>query len=396
MDPLTATTRRGPRGRLDPTVGKARAMVGGLLGLKTTGRNRPVDNPPLVLVGCSGGPDSLALAAVCAFFARRGEVRVGAVVVDHQMQAGSDDVARSTAGQLRALGLDPVVVRTVDLEHDGAGPEAAARAARFAALEAAAHEMGAWHVLLGHTLDDQAESVLLGLARGSGTRSLAGMRERRGMYLRPFLGLRRDETLAICDALELTPWHDPANQDPAYLRVRVRNVVIPHLTAELGPGIAESLARSANILGHDADFLDELAGIEYEKLAIRGGAGKTAASAAGSVGTGAENRAGDSLGDTAGDTGEDAGCAEIMLPEEALRGLAPALKMRVLALAVVELGGTQPSLERLAAAEKLLARKGSAGPVQLAGKVSVFRISRNQGVPHDGPGYGKLVLRRST
>ncbi|MGO2541681.1 MAG: tRNA lysidine(34) synthetase TilS [Specibacter sp.] len=368
MDPSTASpasTPRGPRGRLDPTVGKARAMVGGLMGLKTTGRNRPVDNPPLVLVGCSGGPDSLALAAVCAFFARRGEVRVGAVVVDHQMQAGSADVARSTAAALRGLGLDPVVVRTVDLAHDGAGPEAAARAARFAALEAAAHEMGARHVLLGHTLDDQAESVLLGLARGSGTRSLAGMRERRGMYLRPFLGLHRDETLAICAALDLAPWHDPANQDPAYLRVRVRNVVIPHLNAELGPGIAESLARSANILGHDADFLDELAGVEYEKLAVRAPA-------------------------------ENGRTEEILLSEDGLRGLAPALKMRVLALAVVELGGAQPSLERLAAAEKLLARTGSAGPVQLAGKVSVFRISRNQGVPHDGPGYGKLVLRRST
>lgn len=370
-----ATTGPRARGRLDPTVGKARAMVGDLLGLKTTGKNRAVEHPPLILVGCSGGPDSLALAAVCAFFATRGEVRVGAVVVDHQMQDGSAEVAQATAAQLREMGLAPVLVRSVDLEHDGVGPEAAARAARFGALEATAHQVGATFVLLGHTMDDQAESVLLGLARGSGTRSLAGMRARRGIYLRPFLSLRRDETLAICQALGLVPWHDPANQDPAYLRVRVRNNVIPHLRAELGPGMVESLARSANILGHDADFLDELAAAEYEKLADRN-VGKN-------VVNGTENGA------------VSVGSDEIALAEDALRGLAPALRMRVLALAAVELGGVQPSLERLSAAENLLARKGSAGPVQLAGKVSAWRISRNHSVPHDGLGYGKLVLRRS-
>lgn len=351
-------------GRLDPTVGKARGMVGALLGLKTTGRRVVVENPPLILVGCSGGPDSLALAAVAAFFAGRGEVRVGAVVVDHQMQDGSAEVAQATAAKLLDMGLHPVVVRTVKLMDDGVGPEAAARAARFGALESAALELGAESVLLGHTLDDQAESVLLGLARGSGTRSLAGMRERRGMYLRPFLGLRRDETLAICEALDLDPWHDPANQDPAYLRVRVRNSVIPFLSAELGPGVAASLARSAAILGHDADFLDELAAAEFAALAGRGA-----------------------------DAG---GAPQITLPEKELGGLAPALRMRVLALAAVELGGVQPSLERLASAERLLARTGSAGPVQLAGKVSAWRIPREQRGPQGEPGYGKLVFKRSS
>ena len=365
---MGAPEHRLPRRRLDPTVGKARAMVGALLGLKTTGKNRVVENPPLILVGCSGGPDSLALAAVCAFFARRGEVRVGAVVVDHQMQDGSAEVAQATAAHLRELGLEPVLVRTVDLAHDGAGPEAAARAARFGALDAAARELGAAHVLLGHTLDDQAESVLLGLARGSGTRSLAGMRERRGIYLRPFLGLRRAETLAICEALALAPWHDPSNRDPAYLRVRVRNQVLPFLHDELGPGIAESLARSASILGQDADLLDELAAAEYEKMAERG----------------------PEDGREKGDLGQ------IWLAENALRGLAPALRMRVLALAAVELGGVQPSLERLGAAEKLLAREGSAGPVELAGKVSAYRQPRNTSGPHDAASYGKLVFRRST
>jgi tRNA(Ile)-lysidine synthase len=353
-----------PRRRLDPTVGKARTMVGGLLGLSTTGKHRPVENPPLVLVGCSGGPDSLALAAVAAFFATRGEVRVGAVVVDHQMLPGSAGVAARTAEQLRGLGLDPVQVRTVDVEHDGGGPEAAARAARFAALDAAARELGAETVLLGHTMDDQAESVLLGLARGSGTRSLAGMRERRGLYARPFLKLRRAETLAVCQALELQPWHDPANSDEAYLRVRVRHNVLPFLAAELGPGVTESLARTAGILGHDADFLDGLAGQEFARIA--------------------------QLGPDAGD-----GPAEVTLPEDELRGLPPALRTRVLARAVVVLGGCQPSQERLGAAEALLERRGSAGPVQLAGKVSAWRTSRSVAVPHEGRGYGKLVFRRT-
>jgi tRNA(Ile)-lysidine synthase len=354
-----------PRGRLDPTVGKARKLVAGLLGLTTTGRRHPVDNPPLVLVGCSGGPDSLALAAVTAFFATRGEIRVGAIVVDHQMQPGSAEVAQRTALQLRALGLDPVQVRTVDLHDGGDGPEAAARAARFAALDASARDLGARAVLLGHTLDDQAESVLLGLARGSGTRSLSAMRERRGLYARPFLTLRRDETLAICDALELEPWHDPANRDDAYLRVRVRHHVLPFLAAELGPGIVESLARSAAILGPDADYLDEVAGVEYARIA------EPSAPSGSTV------------------------PAEIRLGENELAGLAPALRMRVLALAAVELGGVQPSQERLLAAAALLERKGSAGPVQMAGKVSAYRISRSQAVPHGGAAYGKLVLRRS-
>lgn len=362
--PAATTGITRARGRLDPTVGKARKLVAELLDLSTTGKHHPVQNPPLILVGCSGGPDSLALAAVMAFFPTRGEIRVGAVVVDHQMQPGSAEVAENTAAQLRSLGLDPVQVRSVDVKNDGVGPEAAARAARFGALDAAARELGAQTVLLGHTLDDQAESVLLGLARGSGTKSLSGMRQRRDIYVRPFLELRRAETLAICEALDLDPWHDPENSNDAYLRVRVRGTVLPFLREELGAGVSESLARSATILGHDADFLDSLAEAEFVRIAeiFPGG---------------------------------DAPIAEVHLSEDALRQLAPALKMRVLARAVVVLGGYQPSYERLAGAQALLARKGSAGPVQMAGKVSAYRLSRSQSVPQDRPAYGKLVFRRS-
>lgn len=323
---------------------------------------------PLVLVACSGGPDSLALAAVAAFFARRGQLRVGAVVVDHRLQEGSAQVAEATAGVLRGLGLAPVEISTATVFHEGVGPEAAARYARYIALDEAAARSGARTVLLGHTLDDQAESVLLGLARGSGTRSLAGMPERRGIYVRPFLGLRRAETLAICAAEGLDPWHDPTNADPSFTRSRVRARVLPFLEDELGPGIAQSLYRSARILAQDADYLDQLAAAEYQRLA--------------------EFETGDDPGaGTAGPT-------EVRLPEEALRALPPSLRQRVVALAVVGLGGEQPSFERLLAAEALLARRGSAGPVQLAGKVSAYRQPRNRSGPQDRSSYGKLVFRR--
>jgi tRNA(Ile)-lysidine synthase len=121
--------------------------------------------------------------------------------------------------------------------------------------------------LLGHTLDDQAESVLLGLARGSGARSLAGMADRSGRYLRPLLGVQRAQTVAACAALGLRPWEDPQNSDPAYARVRVRHRVLPALEAELGPGVAQALARTARQLRADADVLDGLAAAAARQLA---------------------------------------------------------------------------------------------------------------------------------
>ncbi len=327
--------------------------------------------PARVLVACSGGPDSLALAAAAGYFARRGHVdgqpvSVGAVVVDHQLQPGSAAVASATAEKLTELGLSPVTVRAVEVATIGVGPEAAAREARHAALYAAAEEAGAGAILLGHTLDDQAEQVLLGLARGSGTRSLAGMRPARGRLLRPFLGLRRADTLAICAEEGLDPWHDPSNTDPAYARSRTRTEVLPLLEEKLGPGVAESLARTAAILQHDADYLDVLADDAFAGLQERSG-------------------------------------AEISLPENALRELAPALRFRVIAKAAAAVGGQQPSYRRLLAAEALLRREGSAGPVELPGGVSVYRLSLAQlqagaaaagaGVQREGAGCGKLVFR---
>jgi len=327
--------------------------------------------PARVLVACSGGPDSLALAAVAAYFARRGHVdghpvTVGAVVVDHQLQPGSADVAAAAAAALRELGLAPVQVRTVDVAPTGMGPEAAARDARHAALEACADGTGASAILLGHTLDDQAEQVLLGLARGSGTRSLAGMRPVRGRLLRPFLGLRRAETLEICSVEGLDPWHDPSNEDPSFARSRTRVEVLPMLEEKLGPGVAESLARTASILQLDADYLEDVASDTFARLRERTG-------------------------------------TELSLPEAALRELAPALRFRVIAKAAAAVGGQQPSYQRLLAAEALLRRQGSAGPVELPGGVSVYRLSLAQlseagqsgagGVPREGARCGKLVFR---
>jgi tRNA(Ile)-lysidine synthase len=213
---------------------------------------------PLVLVACSGGPDSLALAAATAFVAPRLGLRAGAVIVDHQLQPGSAQVAATAAHACRELGLDPVEVVAVHVRAPGDaqdGPEAPARAARYLALDDAADRLGAAAVLLGHTLDDQAESVLLGLLRGSGARSLAGMAARRGRYRRPLLELRRTTTAAACAEQALHPWPDPHNEDPSYSRVRARRL-LADLAADLGPGASAGLARSADLLRADADALD--------------------------------------------------------------------------------------------------------------------------------------------
>ena len=221
----------------------------------------------LVLAAVSGGADSLALASALAF-ERPGS---GAVVVDHRLQAGSAQVADRAAQLCRGLGLsatvltgsdpseqDPVGQDPVGQAQAGQGPEGRARTLRYALLEQAARNQGAVAVLLGHTLDDQAETVLLGLARGAGARSLSGMAPVRGRWRRPLLGLRRAQTRQACVEAGLTPWEDPHNQDPAYARVRVRTEVLPGLELALGPGIAEALARTAGQLREDADALDAL------------------------------------------------------------------------------------------------------------------------------------------
>lgn len=238
------------RPSLDPAVAEIRRAVRAALA--------EIDGS--VIVGLSGGPDSLALAAAVAFEAPKAGLTAAAVVVDHGLQGGSAEVAARAAAAAETLGLPARVVR-VEVGREG-GPEAAARAARRAALRAAADETGASAILVGHTLDDQAETVLLGLARGSGATSLAGMvpaREDDGVvWLRPLLAVRRATTRAACDADGLVPWDDPHNLDRRFLRVRVRQDVLPLLETELGPGVADALARTAEQLREDADAFAEM------------------------------------------------------------------------------------------------------------------------------------------
>lgn len=227
----------------------------------------PLEPGAVVLVACSGGPDSLALLAATVFEARRPAVRVVGVTVDHGLQDGSARQAARTVEQMAALGADETVTVTVTVEDPhGLGPEAAARRARYAALDQVADHVGAAVVLLGHTRDDQAETVLLGLTRGSGGRSLAGMRRAFDRYRRPLLDMGRDDTVTACQVEGIAFWDDPHNSDPGYARVRVRTRVLPVLEEELGPGVAAALARTADQLRADMTLLDDVAEAAYAEV----------------------------------------------------------------------------------------------------------------------------------
>ncbi len=244
----------------DPAVAQVRSCV----------RRCLADLEPgdLVLAACSGGADSLALAAALAHEAPRLTLRGGGVTVDHGLQAGSAGRAAQVAAVLGRFGLDPVhqVSVTVPAGPGSGGPEAAARTARYDALEQVAEQSGAAAVLLGHSRDDQAETVLLGLARGAGGRALAGMPAQRGRFRRPLLGLARATLRQACAAQGLQPWDDPHNTDLAYARARVRHQALPALEEALGPGVAAALARSAAQLSADCDALDAIAAAEAWRI----------------------------------------------------------------------------------------------------------------------------------
>ncbi len=207
-----------------------------------------------VLVAVSGGADSLALAQAVALTGRPAAVGI----IDHALQQDSADVAARASRECARLGLSPVIIERVDATAKGAGPEAAARDARRSALEGIADRVGAAAILLAHTRDDQAETVLLRLARGSGARSLAAMAPVTGRWRRPLLDLPREVVRA--SAVGLDTWEDPHNDDPAFARTRVRHGALPALVEALGPDVVSGLARSARLLGDDADALDGLAG----------------------------------------------------------------------------------------------------------------------------------------
>ncbi len=212
-----------------------------------------------VLVACSGGADSLALLAATIFEARKRGIRVIGVTVDHGLQEGSDAHASDVVRQMAELGADETASVRVTVDPRGDGIEGAARRARYEVLEQLREHFGASVVLLGHTRDDQAETVLMGIARGSGPRAMAGMRRRFDHYARPLLDVTRDDTVTACQVEGIEAWDDPHNSDPGFTRVRVRQTVLPLLEVELGPGVAANLARTADQVRDDVELLDALA-----------------------------------------------------------------------------------------------------------------------------------------
>lgn len=234
---------------------------------------------PRILVGVSGGADSLALLATTCWVGQRMGLATTALIVDHGLQDDSASVAERAAAQAERLGADVDIVRIrVDLSAPG-GLENAARNARHQALGEAVERHDALAVLLGHTLDDQAEQVLMGLARGGGPRALAGIPRARGPILRPFLGtgrdertaLRRTDTEEICRLLEIDWWDDPMNEDTEMLRPRLRHRAMPLLREILGEQIDENLARTSDLVREDADHLDEEAAAALPGLERDGG-----------------------------------------------------------------------------------------------------------------------------
>ena len=219
-----------------------------------------------ILIAVSGGADSLALAAALYLESQELAINLIPIIIDHGLQSGSDLIAENAAQRLREIGFHQVDIRKVAVEITD-GVEASARRARYQAFDQALQEFNAHSIFLGHTLNDQAETVLLGLARGSGTRSLSGMASESAdrKYLRPLLGVSRDVTVESCREQGIEFWSDPHNENEDFTRVRVRKNILPRLESELGPGIIESLARSAKILREDADALDQLAA-DYRRV----------------------------------------------------------------------------------------------------------------------------------
>jgi tRNA(Ile)-lysidine synthase len=287
-----------------------------------------------ILVAVSGGADSLALAAAVLAESKEFLLSAIAVTIDHQLQVGSGEQAAKVSLQLKELGYIEVISEKVNVDLTS-GLESGARAARYEALHKIAELRKANQIYLGHTLDDQAETVLLGLARGSGARSLSGMASVNGKIIRPMLSLTRKLSEQVCIDLGLTIWNDPHNLNLEFSRVRVRTQVLPLMEEAIGPGIAEALARTASLLRDDADALDELA--------------------------------------TAAITGHDLASMEIAH----LASLSKAVRTRVLRSAIYAQGAPKGSIsaDHVSAVEALVSSWHGQGEVSLPGGVKVARIS---------------------
>ena len=281
------------------------------------------------LVAVSGGADSLALAHALVIEAQPLALNPIAVTVDHQLQDGSAAQAVKVSEQLKGLGYGQVIIKKVVVTTES-GLESGARVARFQALMESVEETKAVKVFLGHTRDDQAETVLLGLARGSGARSLSAMATENGIYLRPLLTITREETEAACLEAGIEFWNDPHNLNTEFTRVKVRLEVIPYLEAHLDPGISRALVRTASLLRDDADALDEWAEREATDLDC-----------------------------------------------ERLATLPKAIRTRIIRKAALAAGATpgQLTYEQVGAIDALVSAWKGQGAVSLAGGVKVERIS---------------------
>jgi len=287
-----------------------------------------------VLIGVSGGADSLALALATYQEAAHHSVEVVALIIDHGLQNGSDRISQDAAENLNKIGIINIEIVRIHVEIVD-GLEASARRARYAAFEAAIVKHSPDYFFLAHTKNDQAENVLLGLARGSGTRSLSGMADENGIYIRPILHVDRSTTEEVCRENDLTPWIDPQNSDESYTRVRARRNVLPILESNLGPGVVDALARSAKILREDADALDQYAD-DFLKMT----------------------------------SSED-------LDTELLGKLPKAVRSRVLRRVILAAGAPSGSItaDHVAAVEALVTAWHGQGEVSLPGGVKVGRIS---------------------
>jgi len=291
-----------------------------------------------VVVACSGGADSLALLSAAVFEGHKEALRIVGVTVDHGLQEGSAERAAAVSDQMRTLGVDESAVATVTVDAPQMGPEAAAREARYSVLGELAERFGAAVVLLGHTLDDQAETVLLGLTRGSGARSLAGMRPGFDRFRRPLLHVTCTDTETACTVEGIEWWTDPHNSDPRFTRSRVRVTVMPVLEEALGPGVAEALARTADLLREDADALDNETERQLQRLRSDDG-----------------------------------------LPLAGLAALDLAIRHRVIRRAAVDVGAIATELTRghvLAVAAMALGQEGGK-QIQLPGHVTAYRTAEH-------------------
>ena len=287
-----------------------------------------------VLVAASGGADSSALAAALLLECKAKSIKVIALIIDHGLQKNSADVTHETKRTLTKIGYENIEIRRVTVEITD-GLEASARRSRYQALNDVANSHNAVAVFLGHTKDDQAETVLLGLSRGSGSRSLSGMAARVDRYRRPLLSITRAQTEAACEEAGIKFWQDPHNQSMEFTRVRVREVVLPTMEKEIGPGISDALARSAKLLRDDADALDYLSDEIFSKL--------------------------------------EPASLEISKLESQPR----AIRTRILRKAIYLAGAPQGSLsaEHIEPVEALITAWKGQGPISLPGGVTVARIS---------------------